>query len=56
MPTQRDLGSIRKKDTYSESKNVSSVVNTVNIDMSKQFYRHKKRSYLERNLALFVLH
>jgi hypothetical protein len=56
MPTQRDLGSIRKKDTYAESKKVSFILNTVNCHVYKQFYKHKKRLSSLRNLALFIFH
>jgi hypothetical protein len=54
VPAQRHIGSFRKKETYSESKNVSFSI--LLIDMSKQFHKHKKRSSLVRNLAPFIFH
>jgi hypothetical protein len=41
MPTQRDLGSMRKKDTYSKAKKQVLFLILL-FAMSKQFHKHKK--------------
>jgi hypothetical protein len=55
MPTQRDLGSIRNK-IHIQNLEMQVLFSVLLIDMSQQLYKHKKRSPLVRNLALFIFH